>query len=302
MPPRNHPEYVIRQRLRALARALPKALSGDPRATHKARVASRRVREALPIVLASVPTKKTRKLRTRIERVTELLGPVREIDVSLALADELATPETAPAWEALRQQLQVERRRRQQRVVAKLDGFDVSRLEARAERLTTREPETAEQRLPGTAVLLLRLTKRVQKLEESVHAAGPLYAPEPLHAIRISVKKLRYAFELARDLKLLGPSRVLTTLRTTQQTLGRLHDLQVVIAGVDALRARAPSFGPQVEALNAVASQLEEECRQLHARFLARREKLVAAADEALADVAARAATMDDDAESAVVH
>jgi CHAD domain-containing protein len=302
MPPRNRPEYVIRQRLRALARALPKALAGDPRGTHKARVASRRIREALPIVLASAPAKKRRRLRTRVERVTRVLGSVREIDVSLSLVDELATPDTALAWDALRQQLQVERQRRQQRVAGKLDGFDVRRLQARAERLTTREPETPEQRLPGTAVLLLRLTKRVQELEETVHTAGPLYAPEPIHAVRISVKKLRYAFELARDLKLLSTPRVLTALRTIQQTLGRLHDLQVLVTSVDALRAQAPASGPEIEALDTVASKLEEECRQLHARFLGRREKLLAVVDQALADVAARAATIDDDAERAVVH
>ena len=302
MPPRTHPDQVIRQRLRALARSFPKALAGEARAIHKARVASRRVREALPIVLASAPAKKGRKLRTRVERVTRLLGPLREIDVSLALVDELARPDTALAWDALRQQLQIERRRRHERFAAKLDGFDVRRLQARAERLRERAPDSAERRLPGTAALVLRLTKRVQELDEAVDAAGPLYAPEPIHAVRIAAKKLRYAFELARDLKLLGSSRVLTTLRSTQQTLGRLHDLQVLGGSVDALRAEAPSSGPQVEALNAVASQLEEECRQLHARFVARREKLVAAVDEALSDVAARAATVADDAERTTVH
>ena len=81
MPPRSLPEQVIRRCLRALGRSLPKAVEGDARAIHKARVASRRVREALPIVLASAPGKKSRKLRTRVERVTRALGPVRETDV-----------------------------------------------------------------------------------------------------------------------------------------------------------------------------------------------------------------------------
>jgi CHAD domain-containing protein len=200
----------------------------------------------------------------------------------------------------LRQRLQIERRRRQQRVAAKLDRFDVRRLQTRVERLRQPVAVSPEGRLPGTAVLLLRLTKRVEELEEAVHAAGPLYAPEPIHAVRIAVKKLRYAFELARDLRLLGSSRVLTTLRAAQQTLGRLHDLQVLVARFDALRAEAAASGPQVEALNAVSSQLEEECRQLHARFVARREKLVAAVDEALANVADRAATVADQADVTV--
>jgi CHAD domain-containing protein len=303
MPPRTHPEQVIRQRLRALVRSLPKALEGDARAIHKTRVASRRVREALPIVLASAPGKKSRKLRTRVERVTRALGPVREIDVSIALVKELSRPETAVAWDAVHQQLQAERRKQYARVPAKLEGLDVRRFQARVLRLMERAPDdTPEQRLPGTAVLLLRLTKRVQELEEAVHAAGPLYSPEPIHAVRIAVKKVRYAFELARDLKLLDSRTVLTTLRTMQRTLGRLHDLQVLAACVDELRARGPGSPTDLEALDAVASQLAEQCRQLHARFVSRRDRLVAAVDEALADVAGRAATVADEAGQVTVH
>jgi CHAD domain-containing protein len=304
MPPRSLPEQVIRRRLRALGRSLPKAVEGDARAIHKARVASRRVREALPIVLASAPGKKSRKLRTRVERVTRALGPVRETDVSLALIDELATPDTVLGWDVVRQRLQIERRRRHQRLVSKLEDFDARRVQTRTARLIVREPEPdgMEQRLPGTAVLVLRLTKRVQELDEAVHGAGPLYAPEPIHGVRIAVKKLRYAFELARDLKLLSAPRVLTGLRNTQRTLGRLHDLQVLSAHVAACRAEVPASAEQADMLDIITARLDEECRRLHARFVARREKLLAVADEALADVAERAASVAEDADKATVH
>ncbi len=47
----SHPsELLIRQRLAALARTLPSASGGDVNAIHQARVATRRVRDALPIV------------------------------------------------------------------------------------------------------------------------------------------------------------------------------------------------------------------------------------------------------------
>ena len=51
----------------------------DPEAVHQARVASRRLREVLPIVLA--PGGRTERLRRTVRRLTRTLGPVRELDV-----------------------------------------------------------------------------------------------------------------------------------------------------------------------------------------------------------------------------
>jgi CHAD domain-containing protein len=150
---------------------------------------------------------------------------------------------------------------------------------------------------------MLRLTRRVQELDEAVQAAGPLYAPEPIHAVRIAVKKLRYAFELSRDLQLLGSRAVLPRLRAMQETLGRLHDLQVLAARVDGWRARIPAADPHLDPLNELHTRLEADCRELHARFLARRDRLVAVVDDALADVASRAAVLSDvPAPHAMVH
>src|SRR5262245_55133698 len=78
-------ELLIRQRLNALSRALPIARKGDVAAVHASRVATRRLREALPIVAGKVG----RKLRKRIRRLTRALGPVREMDVALITLDEL---------------------------------------------------------------------------------------------------------------------------------------------------------------------------------------------------------------------
>ena len=306
MPPRAHPDEVIRQRLRALARALPRARAGEPRAVHKARVASRRVREAIPVALATAPARKRRKLLARVERITRVLGSVRELDVTLALIDELMAGEDVArdALDHLRLEAQAERRARYDRMLGKLDDVDLKRMQSRVQRLAAGAAgEGDARRLPGTAALMLRLTRRVQELDEAVQAAGPLYAPEPIHAVRIAVKKLRYAFELSRDLQLLGSRTVLPRLRAAQDTLGRLHDLQVLGARVDTWRARIAPSDPRIDDLNVLGALLEADCRELHARFLARRDRLVTAVDEALADVASRAAVLSDvPAPRAVVH
>ena len=67
---------------RAIRRALPAAKAGDARSLHQARVATRRLRAALPLV-ASGP--KAEKLARSVRRLTRALGPIRELDVAQAL-------------------------------------------------------------------------------------------------------------------------------------------------------------------------------------------------------------------------
>lgn len=290
MPPRTDQDAVIGRRLRALARAIRGAERGEPRAIHKARVASRRVREAIPIALASAPARKRRKLRMRVARITRALGPVRELDVTLALVDELAIerPGLSSALLSLRTELERERRADFGRMRSRVEA-DVKKIDARVRRLVEMEAgDSAE--LHGRAALMVRLTRRVEALDEAMRAAGPLYAASPIHTVRIAIKKLRYAFELAQELRLLRSRGVLPRLRNMQQTLGRLHDLQVLHARVDEARAKVLVADEVAASLDELAAFLEESSRRLHARFLARRDALRQSVESALAETASRAA------------
>ena len=62
------PSYdeLWRKRLEALEKAWPDFLAGETDALHKTRVASRRIREALPVVGANAPRAKVKKLRKRM--------------------------------------------------------------------------------------------------------------------------------------------------------------------------------------------------------------------------------------------
>ena len=57
---------------------------------HQARVASRRLREAVPVLAEDVKTSKAGKAQRKIRRLTRALGAVRELDVTLTVLDELA--------------------------------------------------------------------------------------------------------------------------------------------------------------------------------------------------------------------
>src|SRR3954471_9182912 len=79
-------EYLIRQRVSALRRALPAAKAGDATSLHQARVATRRLRAALPLVSSGA---KGGKVVKSVRRLTRALGPVRELDVALVILEEL---------------------------------------------------------------------------------------------------------------------------------------------------------------------------------------------------------------------
>ena len=81
---------LLKQRLTTLIDAMPAAQAGDMRSVHQARVATRRLREALPVLRASVNAHALGRVRRQVRRMTRALGPVRELDVALAHLDELA--------------------------------------------------------------------------------------------------------------------------------------------------------------------------------------------------------------------
>jgi hypothetical protein len=76
------------------------------------------------------------------------------------------------------------------------------------------------------------------------------------------------------------PAKPVRTIKQAQDTLGRLHDLQVLqtrIAAVQAMprRSRATDTG-----LQTISRKLEDECRHLHARYVASVPALKAVIDD----------------------
>ena len=86
------------------------------------------------------------------------------------------------------------------------------------------------------AALAKRLRRRALRVMTSMAAAGTLYSPEALHEVRIAAKKLRYAFELARDLSNAYVNPLIASLKEVQDRLGRIHDLHVLDQYVRAMK------------------------------------------------------------------
>src|SRR5262245_20107049 len=123
-------EYLIRQRVAALRRALPAAKDGDVKSLHQARVATRRLRAAL--VFGS--GRKAEKVARSVRRLTRMLGPARGRDVSLLILDELEKGGDVPrlAIDRLRVSIGEERRRLQEQVRERIDEFDIQKIRKRA--------------------------------------------------------------------------------------------------------------------------------------------------------------------------
>jgi hypothetical protein len=84
---------------------------------------------------------------------------------------------------------------------------------------------------------------------------------------------------------------MLHALKRTQETLGRLNDLHVILSHVAAVQADPPKRqGATRRGLDVIAATLEAECRHLHARYLKQAPALLALADACAAEIVPRVA------------
>lgn len=279
---------VLGVRLEALAEHLPAALEGDVTGVHQARVASRRLREAVPVAGAALGPARVRKAARRLRRVTTWLGPVRELDVTLGLIARLVAqrPDLADALEVVRARVAGARELHRARLVSRLDAEAVKQLIARMERVAARATAAADQDAWRIS-LARRVETRAGVLRRCVEEAGLLYDSHRLHEVRIAAKKLRYALELAGESHLATTARLQSRLKRVQDTLGDLHDLEILDAFAQAASAM-PDTEAERDTLAALRGHLQAECRRLHAKFLGARSKLVAVADQARDRVALR--------------
>ncbi|HSC27376.1 MAG TPA: CHAD domain-containing protein [Vicinamibacterales bacterium] len=253
---------------RALKRHFKGALEGDVAAVHQTRVASRRLREAVPILATGTKGSRAGRARRKLRRLTRTLGTVRELDVTLALLDELAARNELPrlALEEVRARVVRERDRRRELMVKRLQRLDADKLYRRL--ASVGQAVAQSDSMEWRDRLAPRLMGRAKVLADAISTAGRVYAPEQLHGVRIAAKKLRYTMELAGESGIKPAAALVRTLKQAQDILGRLHDLQVLQSHIRAVQAEATQHAPTNHALDTIALALEDECRHLHASYL----------------------------------
>lgn len=268
---------LLRQRLVSLLRAMPAAQAGDETSVHQARVASRRLREALPVLGTRADAGALDRAGKRVRRITRALGPVRELDVTLSLLDELEAKGGAPkrALARVRKAVIEERQKRRR---AMLEEIKPSRLEKLRKRLVeVAAPETHADVSGGAlAEAAAQAGHRARKLKAAIDRAGGIYVADRLHRVRIEAKKLRYALEIQRELTHSRSTARLNRLKHQQDLLGRIHDLEILIDRTRKVQASLPVANRRaMSELDRLIRALEDECRAGHATYMHDRPALL---------------------------
>ena len=268
------PASVLQSEIDALLGYLPLVRDGDVEGVHGARVVTRKLREALPLFARSFPDD-VRRVKRIVKRAGRQLGNVRELDVMDAelMRRAVRMPMAERAITAAHATLARRQAAARRRLIKTLDRVQLERRNQL--RLQHRRdwwhPFDETMATGWPAVLRSRITKRADALSRAMDHAGGVYFPNRLHAVRVATKKLRYCAELAGAGGLRRCEEAVAELKRAQDTLGRMHDAEVLLRAMDTLTEKA-QVGERE--LTMVKDDLNGEVAARHAKYLLQRERL----------------------------
>ena len=269
-------EAVLRARSEAFFSLESAVRSGqNPEAIHDMRVASRRLQEVLRLVFPDHPDL-AGPLRI-LRRARRVQSRVRDLDVMIARVRGMgrdAKGDTPAALRFFGGRLVGLRKRRLRKMAGILVDLDLARLHVELEGLVARLQDSPDTGLTRTTVqrrAQAHIRIRAEAFRKAVLASREGLASDDLHRARIAGKRLRYAMEIADELRLGGFKKRIALLRDIQQSLGRWHDLEVLeetIAGLTATRSMFQRRLPVVRATCGLIAGWREEKRKLVQEYL----------------------------------
>ncbi len=205
---------------------------------HQARVASRRMREALIIFGECFEQPHLRKWRKSVRRLTKQLGAARDTDVQIeAVTDEIekirkSRAKYIPGLKRLVLRLRQRRQRIQPKVIRAIDKLEAKdvlgdigseigtfQLNVPVDNMSTPGSYTAC-RLGG------HISKKIERLLGLEGSLADVKNNEGHHKMRIAAKKLRYSLEISKAaLKDVEP--YIDQIKRLQTMLGELQDCTV---------------------------------------------------------------------------
>ncbi len=210
---------------------------------HRARVASRRLRQALAVFDDCFPGDRVRFWEKEIRRLGRGLGAARDKDVQIEwVSDVLARLEDRACVLGVARVLvrcQRKRERRQPEVLRRLRQLLAGRalhemLSATKKLISAADGKDASEKSP---VVFERAEWHINERVKELRAFEPCLADpqdhEQHHAMRIAAKRLRYTMELFKPIYDGGLDRVIEAIKQVQSLLGDVHDCDVWVDQLD---------------------------------------------------------------------
>jgi CHAD domain-containing protein len=269
---------------------------------HRMRVASRRLRAALPLFESCFPPRNFRMWMQELQKITRALGDARDTDVQIAFLVQLkkkraqkkdgifpaggrpAVPQD-DAETFLLMQLQKKRRKLQSAVLSALENLEKGDtpedIRAGCTDLVTRGRDARTHRdwmgIPPVAAA--RISRRLDALREYERWVHDPDAVAEHHAMRIAAKKLRYTMEIYAPVFRRNLKKPLSRVKKIQEILGDLHDCDVWIDTVmkmllDERSSSRTGLNPphlqtsRVTSYRHFLSEREKERKQIYRRFV----------------------------------
>ncbi len=266
---------VMRERFAQFAANEPGARMGDdPEFVHDMRVATRRLRAAMGLFQPFLP-RRAQALRDELRWVAGALGAVRDLDVQLehlahAVPAEPDSPETAAAYADISRVLRAQRDGARTALLGALNSQRYAELVGGFEELLRAGPHKADVvNRKARRILPSLIVDRYRKVRRGGDPLGEASPAAEYHALRIRVKRLRYALEFSRPV--FGPAvdAFIPGVLAVQDILGGYQDAMVAIAHMRALSLSEEAFiAPHmVFALGEMSQQRASQAEALRAQF-----------------------------------
>ncbi len=236
---------------------------------HRMRVASRRVRSALPLFSSCLPQKKYPGWEKEIKAITSSLGAARDTDVQLELLGDFSQANSEARYKPGLRRLILRLRQKRAKIQVKVNqALDTLAEDQTLEEIQGRlDPYLARQNQTYlyTPVLYQRGYEAISarladflSYEEFIHQPERI---EELHAMRIAAKQLRYTLEIFAPLYPNELKDPIQAMRKSQDLLGEIHDSDVWISFlpefIDRERERVRKFFGNLRGFNRLIPGIE---------------------------------------------
>lgn len=256
---------LTRKRLERFVTLMPKILvSDDPEIIHDLRVWSRRLQQAIRVVLPEPKPPKSKKVIRTLRQVRQTLGPCRNLDVNIALLDEKRRHSGAAmvrqSWDAVQHDLEERRNSLLERARSEIARKDIFAFIGRAKALIDAAGNDGHRIADNPLLKLDEATAQAMKTcDEASVLAYEQRDQTHLHQFRIAAKRLRYRAELLSDLGQVEVKPLVEDLKELQSVLGDWHDRCVLLQHIAEFIGRPDFLADHPDMGRVLLAEMEKE-------------------------------------------